>query len=249
MNEYDKKTEHAIDVYVEEFRHGDKRTFHMIRQKGLEKEILYNHFVNKKTIRQLSEEFGLTPGTISGFITDYKLKNYDDTTIEELALLDSENHLGIMAMFFSNAIYLSKEASLTSVLARKLREEIAMKVSEEGVLSVAKDKDMMAAWGEISKKTLDYSANAGKFMETYLKLMEKVLDKQRELAFVKVLYDVIQKLEPEVAEKLHEALANDDYARAVLQSMSGEALLKHFMDRSKNMLPEEASYTDDILLN
>lgn len=242
------KHEKAIEVYVEEFRKSDSREFQVLLSRGIDKDILRAHFLQKKTIKQISDEYGISPGTVSGFITDYRLANYVDGEVEEAAILDAENHLGIMTLFFANAMYLSKEAALTSIIARKLREEIARRVATDGALETAKDKELMSAWNDITRKTMDYSANAGKFMDTYLKLMEKVLDKQRDLAFVKVLYDVINKLDPSVAEKLNDALMEDDYARAVMQSMSGEALLRVFTSRSKGELGPQATYTDDILL-
>lgn len=241
--------EKAISVYVEEFRKSNSRDFQVLQREGIDKDILVAHFVKKKTIKQISEEFGVSRGTVSGFIMDYQLANYEDSDIEETAMLDAENHLGVMTLFFSNAMYLSKEAALTSVIARKLREEIAQSVSEKGALETAKDKDLMNAWSDITRKTMDYSSGASKYMETYLKLMEKVLDKQRDLAFVKVLYDIIQKLDPTVAEKLNDALVEDEYAQAVLSSMSGEALLKVFTARQQGQLTSDPNYVDNILLD
>lgn len=236
----------TIDIYVDKLP--EKTRFNSIRVQGLEKEILRQHFIEKKTVTQLSDLHGISSGTITSYILDYKLANYDDSVIEETALLDSENHLGVMTMFFANAMYLAKEGAMLSVMARKTREEIARKMSEEGTLEVFKDENLMRAWTEINKRTSDYTANSSKTMETYLKLMEKVLDKQRELAFVKVLFDLVQKLEPRVAEKLHDALVNDDYARAVLQSLSGEALLKQFTARNRELVSNIPDYTDNILL-
>lgn len=236
----------TMDVYVSEL--GDNRDFNSIRVKGIEKDILKEHFIEKKSVSQLSHKYGISQGSISGFLLDYKLANYDDSMIEETALLDSENHLGIMTMFFANAMYLAKEGAMVSILAKKTREEIARKLAKEGAMEVFKDTDLMNAWSEVNRKTAEYTSNSGKTMETYLKLMEKVLDKQRELAFVKVLFDIVQKLEPRIAEKLHNALVNDDYARAVMQSLSGEALMKQFNSRQKESIPEIGSYTESLLL-
>lgn len=243
------KTEKNIEVYLEDFRKSHSREFRLLVTQDIDRDILHDYFVNKNTVKQIATKYGVSYGTISSFITDYRLANYVDGDVEESAILDAENHLGIMTLFFANAMYLSKEAALTSILARKLREEIANKVAQDGVLNTLTDKDVMSAWSEVSKKTMDYSANAGKFMDTYLKLMEKVLDKQRDLAFVKVLYDIIQKLDPSTAEKLNEALVDDEYARSVLSSMSGEALLRVFTARSKGQIGPEASYVDELLLN
>lgn len=253
MSNYEKESierhKKAIEVYVDDFRRSNSKQFKILTSKGIEKDILRDHFVHKKTIRQIASEYGVSTGTVSSFITDYQLANYVDGNVEEAAILDAENHLGVMTLFFANAMYLSKEAALNSLMARKLREEIAQSMSTRGAIETAKDRDLMNAWGEISRKTIDYSSNASKYMDTYLKLMEKVLDKQRDLAFVKVLYDIIQKLDPTVAEKLNDALMEDDYAKAVLASMSGEALLKVFTARAKGQLTSNPSYVDDILLN
>lgn len=239
--------ERAIEVYVEEFKKSGRKDFKNLVAQGIEKDILRAHFVERKTIKQISEEYGISAGSVSSFITDYQLANYVDANVEEAAMLDAENHMGVMTLFFANAMYLSKEAALTSIMARKLREEIARSISEIGAIETAKDRDLMTAWSDVSKKTSEFAKNASSYMETYLKLMEKVLDKQRDLAFVKVLYDIVQKLDPTVAERLNDALMEDDYAKAVMTSMSGEALLKIFTSRSKGELLNEASYVDDIL--
>ena len=91
----------------------------------------------------------------------------------------------------------------------------------------------LRAWTEVTGKLDKYGSMSIKQTETYLNLMEKVLDKQREVAFVKILFDLFQKADPSIIEKVNKALEEDEYAKAVLESLSGEALIKTFRTRKE----------------
>jgi hypothetical protein len=68
----------------------------------------------------------------------------------------------------------------------------------------------------------------------YLNLLERVLDKQREAAFISALYRVMSELDPETAYKLQEALYRDEYARALLEASSTEELIAILSEIFKN---------------
>lgn len=236
---FDKKTtivhSEKIPKYVNSILANSKKTFGAISKLGMEKELLEKYFVEGWKVSQISDYYGISANTLTNFYNDYLLENYDDSQIEAAAIIDSENHLGIMATFFSGAFYISRELALTSILARKLREEIAQSVSKYGALETLKDRDLMRAWTEVSSKLEKYGAISIKQTETYLNLMEKVLDKQREVAFVKILFDLFQKADPSVIEQVNRALEEDEYAKAVLESLSGEALIKAFRSRKDGL--------------
>lgn len=243
--------EKTIPTYVERVKTYPTTKFRSIRSQNLEEEILHKHFVEGWKVPQIAEKYNISVGTVTSFINDYLLANYDDSLLEETALLDAHNHLGIMTTFFSGAFYVAREMAMTAIFARKLREELASYLAKHGVIETAKNRDLMQAWNDITNKTVQYQNLATKQMETYVKLMEKVLDKQREVAFVKVLFDLIQKADPTVVEKLHAALEEDEYARSVLESMSGEAILKAFRARRKGEFLDMESFEklqDELLL-
>lgn len=224
----------AIPAYLGATKEDGK--FITLREKDLEEEILTKYFIEGWTATQISKNYGISKSTVTDFINDYLLHNYEDDKVELISILDSESHLGIMTTFFANVMFLAKESALNAIFARKLREAIADSVATKGVLETAKDRELMLAWNEVAQRTEKYGNLASKQMDTYVKLMEQVLDKQREVAFVKVLFDLVQKLEPSVAEKLYRALAEDEYARAVLESLSGENLLKTFKARREGRI-------------
>lgn len=232
-----------IPEYVATLAENPKKSFGSISKLKMEKELLEKYFVEGWRVSQISDYYGISANTLTNFYNDYLLENYDDSQIEAAAIIDAENHLGIMATFFSGAFYISRELALTSILARKLREEIAQSVSKYGAAETLKDKDLMRAWSEVSNKLERYGSVSIKQTETYLNLMEKVLDKQREVAFVKILFDLFQKADPTIIEKVNKALEEDEYAKAVLESLSGEALIKTFRTRKEaNSLFDSESF-------
>jgi len=231
-------TEHIENIpkYVDLVKSYTEKRFKVIRSQGIEEEILNKYFIEGWRATDISAKYNISVGTISSFVQDYLLSNYEDSQVEQAAIIDSENHLGIMTSFFSNVFFLSREASLNAMFARKLREEIAMHIAENGAIETAKNRDLMMAWDRVTDKTVRYGDSAIKQMDTYVKLMTEVLDKQKDIAFVKVLFDTLQKLEPKIVEKLQKALAEDEYARAVLESLSGEMILKTFKARKEGKL-------------
>jgi hypothetical protein len=222
-----------IADYVATLAENPKKSFGSISKLKMEKELLEKYFVEGWKVSQISDYYGISGNTLTNFYNDYILENYDDSQIEAAAIIDAENHLGIMATFFSGAFYIAREMALASILARKLREEIAQNVSKYGAAETLKDKDLMRAWTEVTGKLDKYGSMSIKQTETYLNLMEKVLDKQREVAFVKILFDLFQKADPSIIEKVNKALEEDEYAKAVLESLSGEALIKTFRTRKE----------------
>lgn len=62
--------------------------------------------------------------------------------------------------------------------------------------------------------------------------MEKVLDKQRELAFVRAVYETLAELDPEIAARLYEKLMEDDYTRALVESNSIEEFVTFIINSS-----------------
>lgn len=234
----------AIPEYVQKLKEKPTNKFKVIRAKGFEENLLQDFFLNGMKVRELSEKYGVATGTVSVFLNDYLMSNYDDSKVEETAIMDSTNHLGIMSTFFANVMFASRESAMNALFARQLRDEIANSMSTRGVLETAKDKDLMYAWNDVAVRTEKFSNVATKQLDTYLKLMEKVLDKQKEVAFVKILYDLLQKLEPKVVERLNKALSEDPYAKAVLESMSGENIIKNFQLRKEGKLLTEKQLHD-----
>lgn len=222
-----------IDSYLEQSYSDPEfmRKFGKFVRRKIDRDILTKYFIEGWTSKRIAQYYGISDRTISKFLTDYILKHYDDSRIEMIASLDADNHLGVLDAFFSSVLFVAKDAAMNAIVAKKLREQVALKMAQEGVLETAKDVDLMRAWENVSRKTERYAKLANEHMKTYLSLMERVLDKQRDVAMIRVLYDVLQRLEPTVAEKLMEALNEDEYARAVFQSLPGPKLMSVFQYR------------------
>ena len=205
--------------------------FRAIFGRGIEQEVLERYFLDKWSAAEIANYYGISNITVSKYLLDYIMKNYDDSRIEEMAALDSENHLGVLDSFFASVLYVAKDAAMNAVVQKKLRQELAAKIAEYGILEAVKDKDLMRAIEQASARTERYANLAIKHLQAYLNLMEQVLDRQRDVALVRVLFDTLQRLEPEVHEKLVKALEEDEYAKAVLGSLSGPKLVSVFKHR------------------
>jgi len=222
-----------IPAYLDELysNRARRRKFYGLFNKGLERDVLEKYFVDGWSASQISQHFGVAPMTVSKFLLDYIMRNYDDSRIEQIAALDSENHLGVLDSFFASVLFIARDAAMNAVVQRKLRKELAEKIAEEGVLEAVKDRDLMKAIEQTSARAERYARLSIEHLKAYLSLMEQVLDRQRDVAMVRILYDILQRLEPEVHEKLMKALEEDEYARAVLQSLPGTKLVSVFKYR------------------
>lgn len=206
--------------------------FRAIFGRGIEQEVLEKYFIDNWSVKQISEFYKISAITISKFLLDYLMRNYDDARIEQVAALDSDNHLGVLDAFFASVLYVAKDAAMNAVVQKKLRQELAAKIAEKGIIEAVKDRDLMKAIEQSSARTERYANLAIKHLQAYLNLMEQVLDKQRDVALVRVLFDILQRLEPEVHEKLVKALEDDEYAQAVMKSLPGSALVNVFKQRA-----------------
>jgi len=205
--------------------------FRAIFGRGIEQEVLEKYFLDKWSAAEIAKYYNISQITVSKFLLDYIMRSYDDSKIEEMSALDSENHLGVLDSFFASVLYVAKDAAMNAIVQKKLRQELAAKIAGEGILEAVKDKNLMRAIEQSSARTERYANLAIKHLQTYLNLMEQVLNRQRDVALVRVLFDLLQRLEPEAHEKLAQALEQDEYAQAVLKSLPGTTLVSVFKRR------------------
>ena len=223
-----------------------------ILARGIEKDILEKFFIEGWTVQRISRAFKLSRNTIQKFIEDYLLRHYDDTVVEQVATMGMENHLGIVNTFFATALYVAREAAFNAIYLQKIREKVARKLAEEGLEATIADKDLMRSWDVASARLDRYTRLANEHLKTYLQLLEKVLDAQRDVAFARVVLDYINRLDPEVGAKLKELMAQDEYAKAIFSSLSGKALVSAFKDRTSperfmEMVESEAQKLEEII--
>ena len=260
LNDFDKKEikkmphRQLIKTYLERVKSDEeyKKKFSAIfKRDALPREILIKYFIYNWSVQSIAETYSLSNTVVSSFIVDYLMTHYDDSKVEQVALLDSESHLGVLDAFFASVLYVSRDAAMNAIFARKIREEIAKSIQEHGVLPTAANKELMKAWKEASEKTVKYAETQTKQLQTYMNLMEKVLDMQRAVAFVKIMYDKLRQYLPEEAvEELNAALQEDEYAKAVLNSLPGNRLVKVFKQRqSEEGFLQELQDGEDILLD
>lgn len=216
-----------------------ERKFDRIIQRGIGDQIVEDYFVRGQPIPGLAQKYGIDKNTLYEWIIDHQQKNYSDQRVNEVALMDMTSHISVIGNFLATAHYNAREAAFTALFARRVREEIAASINEHGFRYTLQDKELMDAWQISERKLIAFSNLSPKFMDSYIKLMEQVLDKQKDMAFVKVVYDVMGELDPKLAKKLQDRLQNDEYARAVMESMSGEQLIAVFKQRGlKTLVPE-----------
>ena len=222
-----------IDKYLEEAKKDKKfrGRFRSIVSRGLERDILEKYFIEGKSVESISEEVGISHPALSRYLIDYLMRNYDDSQVEKISVLQADNHFTLLDSFFASVLYATKDAAMNALFAAKIREELAKSIAQKGIIETAKDKSLMRAWEQASQKIERYGKLANEHLKTYLSLMEQVLDRQRDVAVVRVLFDLLQRLEPEVHERLVEALQKDEYARAVFDSLPGESLVNVFTIR------------------
>ncbi|MEM0333116.1 MAG: hypothetical protein QXX30_01475 [Candidatus Aenigmatarchaeota archaeon] len=196
-----------------------------ITKKGLCEEILKN-YINGVSINQLSEQTSLSTSLIHKLITDFYLFFFDDDKLQELNFLENQTHLGVLYSFFNSVFNLSKEITFDAIFSKKLRQKIASSITERGFEETLNDKKLMFAWRESIKRKETLLKLATDQTNTYLNLLEKVLDRQREIAFIKAIYQTLSELDPSIAGKLYEKLEKDEYARALIETTS----LEEFVD-------------------
>jgi hypothetical protein len=214
--------------------------FEEIHRRAIGDDIARDYLERGEAIPRLAQRYKLPKDTIYAWIIEYQQKRYTDARVTEMALLDVGSHISVIGQFLANAHYLSRETAFTALFARRVREEIADRIAREGLLAAVTDEPLMKAWTLSERKLVSFSNLSPKYLDSYVKLMKETLDMQKEVAFVKVLYDLVARLDPDVAQKLQQTLREDEYARAVMESLSGEELVSVFKQRGLRALVPES---------
>lgn len=218
-----------------------------LSKRGLIKTILEEYSINNKSINVISDEYGISTSMIHKLLQDFYLYYFNDEKIQELSFFDAKSHLGVLYSFFNSVVALSKEISFNAIFSRKIREKIAEILSQEGLEKTLENRKLMNAWRESVRRNEILLKLAIEQTNTYLNLIEKVLDRQREVAFVKAIYDVLAELDPQTALKLQERLYEDEYARALLEATSLEDFISLVINTKKSI--KELSKTHENILD
>lgn len=216
-----------------------------LSKRNLIKTILEEYTLNNLSINQISEKYDISTSFIHKLLQDFYLYYFDDNKLQELTFAEPSSHLGVLYSFFNSVVALSKEIAFNSVFSKKLREKISKLLAEEGIEKALENRRLMNAWRDSVKRNEVLLKLAIEQTNTYLNLIEKVLDKQREIAFVKAIYDVLAELDPPTAAKLQEKLYQDEYARALIESTSLEEFIS-FIVHSSRSIKEINSHVIDV---
>jgi len=219
-----------------------------LSQKDLVHTVLEDYTIKNIPISEISKRYSISTSIIHKLLTDFYLWYFDDDKLQELIFVEPSSHLGVLYSFFNSVSLLSKEVAFNAAFSKKLREEIAKSLTEQGLIPTLDNKKLMFAWRDSIRRHEILLKLAIDQTNTYLSLMEKVLDKQREVAFVKALYEVLADLDPSVAARLYEKLNQDEYARALLESTSLDDFVNFVIQiaRKKQKLLEDRKDVIDV---
>lgn len=182
-------------------------------------------YLNGYNLKQIAERHGISYPTVHKFFTDFYLATFDELEIKRVVYDDLSKHANILASFFASVAMLSQDIAFNAILSKRIREELAEILARGGVGEVLEEKKTLSAWRSALRTSEMLLKLVNEQTNIYLNLLERVLDKQREAAFISALYRVMSELDPETAYKLQEALYRDEYARALLEASSTEELI------------------------
>jgi hypothetical protein len=206
-----------------------KERFKVIRERNLEeqiKDMFYNKGMNAKAISYALE---IPHTTVFRFLREDKIKNYSDSRLEEVARSDDYNALSLIDTFFDAAAFVSKEMQFAAIIASKYREKVAELISQEGGIdNLILNPETMEAWFANTEKLMKLADRAPKQLDTYINLYTQVLDTQREVSFVRVVADVLKRVDPELYKVIAKALDEDVAAKAVMNSLESKDIVDYW---------------------
>ncbi|MEM3368512.1 MAG: hypothetical protein QXP88_00235 [Thermoproteota archaeon] len=182
-------------------------------------------YINNESISGLSEKYKISTNLIYRLLTDFYLYTSDDNKLEEIISSENSSHMNVLKSFFNSVSSLSQEITFNNIFSKKLRKEISEKLTTDGLEETLENTRLMTAWRDSISRTEKLIKLSTDQTSVYLNLLEKILDRQREVAFVKAVYAVLQELEPSVAVKVQEALYKDEYARAIIEATTTDELI------------------------
>ncbi len=182
-------------------------------------------YLNGYNLKQIAERHDVSYPTVHKFFTDFYLATFDELEIKRVVYDDLSKHANILASFFASVAMLSQDIAFNAILSKRIREELAEILARGGIGEVLEEKKTLSAWRSALRTSEMLLKLVNEQTNIYLNLLERVLDKQREAAFISALYRVMSELDPETAYKLQEALYRDEYARALLEASSTEELI------------------------
>lgn len=236
MNLHELRTLDKDDVLkeIDEFALLDEvsRKHRSLVEKGILKDILKLYILENEPIHVIANKYNISTSVIHRLLEHFYLFYFDDNKLAELSFIEPSSHLGILYSFFTAITSLTKEIVFNAVFSKKIREELARALAEDGLIKTLENRKLMLAWKENIRRNEILLKLSVDQMNTYLNLIEKVLDKQRELAFVRAVYETLAELDPETAARLYDKLMQDDYARALVETNSVEEFINFIINSS-----------------
>jgi len=201
-----------------------KKSHNKLVSNNIAEDILIS-YINNESISSLSERYKISTNLIYRLLIDFYLYTSDDTKLEEIISSENSSHMNVLKSFFNAVSSLSQEITFNNIFSKKLRKEISEKLTTDGLEETLENTRLMNAWRESISRTEKLIKLSTDQTSVYLNLLEKILDRQREVAFVKAVYAVLQELEPSIAVKVQEALYKDEYARAIIEATTTDELI------------------------
>ena len=201
-----------------------KKSHNKLVSNNIAEDILIS-YINNESISSLSERYKISTNLIYRLLIDFYLYTADDTKLEEIISSENSSHMNVLKSFFNAVSSLSQEITFNNIFSKKLRKEISEKLTTDGLEETLENTRLMNAWRESISRTEKLIKLSTDQTSVYLNLLEKILDRQREVAFVKAVYAVLQELEPSIAVKVQEALYKDEYARAIIEATTTDELI------------------------
>lgn len=201
-------------------------------------------YLNGYNLKQIAERHGVSYPTVHKFFTDFYLTTFDELEIKRVVYDDLSKHANILASFFASVAMLSQDIAFNAILSKRIREELAEILARGGIGEVLEEKKTLSAWRSALRTSEMLLKLVNEQTNIYLNLLERVLDKQREVAFISALYRVMSELDPETAYKLQEALYRDEYARALLEASSTEELIAILSEIFQNKIKIAKTFED-----
>ena len=196
-----------------------------IKKRGIGKELLDSYYKENLSVDKIATKYDISRNQVRRYLTDEKLKNYNDEKLEALSLSEEVSPLNVITNFFQGVQHAQKEMAFTAILNERYREKIAAIMDAEGgIESLTKGENyaILSQWYTNSAKLAKLVEASQKHLEGYINLFNQVLDVQREVSFVKVVTEILRREDPALYRRIQGALDADPEAKLVLEALSRE---------------------------
>lgn len=203
----------------------------LLKDEKMQREIKMMFYVDNWPKYAICEKLNITSDALDSFLRAEKMRDYTDARIEDVMMDENHNPLSIITSFFQSVSHVATEMSYTALLQAELREKLAKVVSDQGVeaLTRGENKALYDQWVKNSNKLTTHFGSVQKNFETYLNLMNDIIDVQKEVSYVKVVTEILRSEDPALFRKIQGALDADPTTKQILNQLSMHDVI-HYWD-------------------